>query len=347
MGFVEMGIVLNHVELQPAQKMILMALADRADAEGVCWPSIGEIAHRTCQSERTVLRHIAALKDLGLLTSQQRRYRTAKGDTRQASNVYHLNLAGMLAGNFDSRPKREKTSSGPGCQSVIQENVPAENLQVNPGCQSVQSQGDNSVSRRTCHKELTIPVPVPAEANQDQATGPGGAAAPADSGSPSDSGTASPAAPRSARSAASDDDWDKVFTCLPSRMAEYLPAAKIPQIAGYLSERIDAGWQPGRIRAILDGRALPEQVENMTGLVIARLRDDVPVEAAPPNTDELRRRRLAKRDAELSQFNNQSQSVKAPAELTEQEREERARRRRELLAQVGISLGGSNRRKGV
>lgn len=136
MGFVEMGIVLNHVELQPAQKMILMALADRADAEGVCWPSIAEIAHRTCQSERTVLRHIAALKDLGLLTSQQRRYRTAKGDTRQASNVYHLNLTGMLAGNFDSRPKREKTSSGPGCQSVIQENVPAENLQVNPGCQS-------------------------------------------------------------------------------------------------------------------------------------------------------------------------------------------------------------------
>lgn len=36
MGFVEMGIVLNNVELQPAQKMILMALADRADAEGVC-----------------------------------------------------------------------------------------------------------------------------------------------------------------------------------------------------------------------------------------------------------------------------------------------------------------------
>lgn len=133
MGFVEMGIVLNHVELQPAQKMILMALADRADAEGVCWPSIGEIAHRTCQSERTVLRHIAALKDLGLLTSQQRRYRTAKGDTRQDSNVYHLNLTGMLAGNFDSHPKREKTSSGPGCQSVTQENAPVENLQVNPG----------------------------------------------------------------------------------------------------------------------------------------------------------------------------------------------------------------------
>ena len=237
MGFIEMGIVLNHVELQPAQKMILMALADRADAEGVCWPSIGEIAHRTCQSERTVLRHIAALKDLGLLTSQQRRYRTAKGDTRQASNVYHLNLTGMLAGNFDSRPKREKTSSGPGCQSVTQENVPAENLQVNPGCQSdgleiprcqsVQSQGDNltvwksqgdnSVSRRTCHKELTIPVP--AGVNQDQAAGSGGAAAPADSGSPSVSGTASPAAPRSARSVASDDDWDQVFTCLPSQIS--------------------------------------------------------------------------------------------------------------------------------
>ncbi|MCX7541352.1 helix-turn-helix domain-containing protein [Corynebacterium sp. P5848] len=136
MGFVEMGIVLNNVELQPAQKMILMALADRADAAGVCWPSIGEIAHRTCQSERTVLRHIATLKDMGLLTLQQSPYRTANGDTRQASNVYHLNLAGMLAGSFDSRPKREKTSSSPGCQTVTLESELDEKLEVNPGCQS-------------------------------------------------------------------------------------------------------------------------------------------------------------------------------------------------------------------
>ncbi|MBI9001616.1 hypothetical protein M0E87_00155 [Corynebacterium sp. CCM 9185] len=106
------------------------------------------------------------------------------------------------------------------------------------------------------------------------------------------------------RTAATEDEWDRVFACLPSRMSEELPPAKIPQIASYLAERINAGWQPGRIRAILDRRALPDKVGNMTGLVIARLRDDVPVDGAPPSRDELRKRRLAKRDAELSQFNN-------------------------------------------
>ncbi|APT84223.1 hypothetical protein CAQU_03095 [Corynebacterium aquilae DSM 44791] len=143
------------------------------------------------------------------------------------------------------------------------------------------------------------------------------------------------------RTTATEDEWDRVFACLPSRMAEQLPIVKIPQIASYLAERIDAGWQPGRIRAILDGRALPDEVGNMTGLVIARLRDDVPVDGAPPSRDELRKRRLAKRDAELSKFNQHNEPVKAPGELSEQEREEAARRRREMLAEVGIKLGGN------
>uniref|UniRef100_UPI00178C7DD7 helix-turn-helix domain-containing protein n=2 Tax=unclassified Corynebacterium TaxID=2624378 RepID=UPI00178C7DD7 len=178
MGFVEMGIVLNHVELQPAQKMILMALADRADASGVCWPSITEIAHRTCQSERTVMRHIAALKSGGMVSSQQRRYRTANGVTRQASNVYHLDLAGMMAGLYDSRPKQKNSRSAPGCQSDTLESgvdvkpqvspgCQSDSLEI-PGCQSVHFQGDNGVTRRTCHKELTIPVPVPADGLRDE-----------------------------------------------------------------------------------------------------------------------------------------------------------------------------------
>lgn len=174
---------------------------------------------------------------MGLLTLQQRRYRTVNGDTRQASNVYHLNLAGMLAGSFDSRPKREKTSSSPGCQTV-------------------QSQGDNGVSRRTCHKELTIPVPVPEASSsngepletsaQEQEPGPGGAVAPAEDSPSTASGKASPAIRGALRTAATEDEWDRVFACLPSRMAEELPPAKIPQIASYLAERINAGWPPGQ-----------------------------------------------------------------------------------------------------
>ncbi|WP_233195606.1 hypothetical protein [Corynebacterium sp. 13CS0277] len=146
---------------------------------------------------------------------------------------------------------------------------------------------------------------------------------------------------------ASEDDWDLVFTCLPSVMAEQLPPGKIAQIASYLTERLDAGWERGRIREILNGRTLPDQVGNMTGLVIARLRDDVPVAAAPPSRDELRRRRQEKRDAQLAQQQSQLVQVKAAgtaklaAEMTPEEREAAQRRRRELFAQKGITLGAN------
>ncbi|WP_222850765.1 helix-turn-helix domain-containing protein [Achromobacter xylosoxidans] len=38
----------------PAQKAVLVSLADNANDEGVCWPSVGKIAERTCLSERAV-----------------------------------------------------------------------------------------------------------------------------------------------------------------------------------------------------------------------------------------------------------------------------------------------------
>ena len=339
MGFVETGLVFDKVDLAGTPKNLLLALADRADSDGVCWPSIAELAHRTSQSERNVKRVLALLKERGLIISQQRRYRAANGATRQASNVYKIDLAGIIAGKYDTRPPWQTHSSSPGGQFVTQEI---------PGCQNGSVQGDTGVPRRTCHKELSpLPVPDPlppsdesdTDSAQGQEPGPGGAVAPAEDSQPAASGEASPAVRGAVRTTATEDEWDRVFACLPSRMAEELPPAKIPQIASYLAERIDAGWQPGRIRAILDGRALPEQVGNMTGLVIARLRDDVPVDGAPPSREELRERRLAKRDAELSQYNTKNQPVKSPLELTEQEREEAARQRREMLAKVGIKLG--------
>ncbi|WP_151550487.1 MULTISPECIES: hypothetical protein [unclassified Corynebacterium] len=145
---------------------------------------------------------------------------------------------------------------------------------------------------------------------------------------------------------ADEADWDVVFECLPSRMAEQLPPSKISQIAGYLGERLAAGWQPGRIREVLDGRALPDQVSNMTGLVIARLRDDVPVDAAPPSRDELRKRRLERRDALLSEREQESEVVAAESERSAEERLAAAKRRRELLAEHGIVLGSKTRRGG-
>ena len=40
--------------MSPAQKAVLISLADQANDDGYCWPSVGTIASRTCLSERAV-----------------------------------------------------------------------------------------------------------------------------------------------------------------------------------------------------------------------------------------------------------------------------------------------------
>ena len=41
-------------DMSPAQKAVLISLADQANDQGVCWPSVSTIERRTCLSERAV-----------------------------------------------------------------------------------------------------------------------------------------------------------------------------------------------------------------------------------------------------------------------------------------------------
>lgn len=74
--------------LPPSLKLVLMALADAADDEGQCWPSVRTIAVKCCISERTVQRVMKEFKAMGLLLSESRQ--TSSG--RQTSNCYFLNV---------------------------------------------------------------------------------------------------------------------------------------------------------------------------------------------------------------------------------------------------------------
>ena len=74
--------------LSPTQKLVLMALADAADDEGVCWPSIATIARKCSISERTAQRIVAELIRSGLLNAQAR----YKSDGSRTSNKYKLSL---------------------------------------------------------------------------------------------------------------------------------------------------------------------------------------------------------------------------------------------------------------
>jgi len=62
--------------MSPAQKAVLISLADNANDEGVCWPSVSRICERTCLSERAVRNALRWLEEVKLLTSHQRNGRS-------------------------------------------------------------------------------------------------------------------------------------------------------------------------------------------------------------------------------------------------------------------------------
>ena len=60
------------IPMPPGRRAVLLALADMANATGVCWPSIATLARRACMSVRSVFTHLAELVKAGLLTRRQR-----------------------------------------------------------------------------------------------------------------------------------------------------------------------------------------------------------------------------------------------------------------------------------
>ncbi|QII37491.1 helix-turn-helix domain-containing protein [Rouxiella badensis] len=73
----------------PLRKLILIKLADNASDKGECWPSFQHIADQCEISRRSVINHIDALCDCGLLKKELR-----AGVKGNASNLYYLTLDG-------------------------------------------------------------------------------------------------------------------------------------------------------------------------------------------------------------------------------------------------------------
>ena len=78
------------MELSASHKLTLLALADYADDEMSCFPSVATLAQKTCQNPRTVQRHITEFEKQGLL-KKERRNRDSGADS---SNRYVLILGG-------------------------------------------------------------------------------------------------------------------------------------------------------------------------------------------------------------------------------------------------------------
>ncbi|CAK1929156.1 helix-turn-helix domain-containing protein [Vibrio crassostreae] len=72
----------------PISKLVLLKLADNADARGVCFPSLNYLAQYCEVSVRTVKRHVNELEKQGFV----KRIKRFDDSGRQRSNIYQLRL---------------------------------------------------------------------------------------------------------------------------------------------------------------------------------------------------------------------------------------------------------------
>lgn len=101
--------------LKPDLKIVLLALADYADGDGVCWPGQKSIAAKAGMSERTVREKLLALEELGYIARRRRQ----NSDGYRSTDEYKL-----LPVNPAGGPTGE--NAGPNRQTVAATEEPSE-----------------------------------------------------------------------------------------------------------------------------------------------------------------------------------------------------------------------------
>lgn len=95
-----MSAVFASETLKPTERLVMLALADHADDEGRCYPSIPRLCQRTGLGERAVQTNIRSLCDAGYLTVEQ-------GGGRGRSNLYVLDLNPASKTPFEENTAQE------------------------------------------------------------------------------------------------------------------------------------------------------------------------------------------------------------------------------------------------
>ena len=83
-----MSAVFDKSKTEGNARLILLALADCANEEGTCWPSISTISNMANVYEQTTRKYIGAMERIGLLSVEDRFDKNG----RRTSNIYKINL---------------------------------------------------------------------------------------------------------------------------------------------------------------------------------------------------------------------------------------------------------------
>ena len=265
-------------DLDQSQTLVLLALADAANDEGVCWPSQAEIGRKARLKDRAVRNQIRSLEAAGLLSVSRRA--TPQG---RKTNVYRLNI---------------------GCDFSLQSKQPARNAGWVEGSES--EPVDNPTFRCNQSNRHEMPVGYPTGTLMPVATGtampvasiyqtpniqtpnptqPSPALKEVPGSGQVGSGQGFEATSRSRHdkqapsSATSEDAGALIGSCLPEWM-QAMDRTGTRQVAAMLAERIAAGWTPAQIRSLM-GEKPANGVRRMSSLVAYRLDENVGVADAP------------------------------------------------------------------
>ena len=266
------------IDLDQSQTLVLLALADAANDEGVCWPSQAEIGRKARLKDRAVRNQIRSLEAAGLLSVSRRA--TPQG---RKTNVYRLNI---------------------GCDFSLQSKQPARNAGWVEG--SEPEPVDNSTFRCNQSNRHEMPVGYPTGTVMPVATGtvmpvasiyqtpniqtpnptqPSPTFNPVPGSGRVGSGQGFQATSRSDRekrapsSPTSEDAGALIGACLPTWM-QAMDSTGARQVAGMLAERIAAGWKPAQICGLM-GEKPANGVRRMSSLVAYRLDENVGISDAP------------------------------------------------------------------
>lgn len=320
-----------------SEALVLLALADQANDEGLCWPAQEKLAPKARQSVSTLRRSLRSLEKMGLLTT------ITRSSTRgRRSNLYLLHIGAKP--DLSMRSAKAVSlgeDAAQACQmleeasdAVFVANKPIGQIDRLP--QPVTYDRLQSVtSDRLLYKEpplgTTRPYPtLPTAPAPDKAAGmkvgsggktstqgtEGTRNAPVEgAGVPVGEVKPRPGSrvqggpvkgPKTAEAGLSEQERALLGACLPAWMAS-LDKRGAHKVAQALKARVDAGWQPSQIRGLLDGNP-PSQIIHMPSLVLNRLERNVDIDCAPARLSAEAKKRASERRKQIIAASEQPQA---------------------------------------
>ena len=250
--------------LDTSQAMVLLALADAANDDGfACWPSQETLARKSRMSVRSVKRHIATLRDAGLIDVE-----TQSSTRGRRANLYRLHVGAEVDLSAVSRQRAKLAPSNSTGEEKVDippkgQNDPLRNEGTNEAPKGTPMTPTKGTPMTPCNIRTVIKnhqtEPTREEApvvHEVESFGSVGSGADAEVDSP-----------------LGEADAELIAECLPPFMRA-MDAQGAVGVTRALRDCLEAGWQPDQIREVMN-QALPPNVGRLSRLVCYRLRENV------------------------------------------------------------------------